>query len=56
MFDKGTTVAATQTHLPYSLIDSVVGSATTAEEKRRAALVRAEVNSRVGKVGKWDWS
>jgi hypothetical protein len=56
MFNKGSTVAATQTHLPYALIDSVVGSATTGEEKRRAALVRAEVNSRLGKVGNWDWS
>jgi hypothetical protein len=49
-------MAVTQTHLPYALIDSVVGAASSKEEKRKAAQIKAEIKARIGRVGKWDWS
>jgi hypothetical protein len=55
-FTKDATIAVTQTHLPYILIDAVVSAARTAEEKQRATLIKSEINARIGKVGKWDWN
>ncbi|KAG9053963.1 hypothetical protein FS842_006599 [Serendipita sp. 407] len=54
-FAQGATISVTQTHLPYSLIDAVVGAAQSKEELRKASLVKAEIAARIGRVGRWEW-
>ncbi|CCA68133.1 hypothetical protein PIIN_02000 [Serendipita indica DSM 11827] len=55
-FDKGATVAVTQTRLPYPLIDAVVAAAQTEDEVHKAAGIKAEIEARIGKMGRWEWS